>query len=323
MITNLLLPLLPFKKLLTSSSHSSNQEYADVPQSLPDWLVPESKAHLVQAARALSGTQPSFPSALGPPSPSDSDTSLSDSFDWYMSPSDLARYESIYTANKSPHGLINFTSLDPLYASLDVPETDVRSAWNLVNPTQEPAITKHATLAFLHVLNGRHNGIRLPRTVPASLRASFQDQKIDYNVERVSNPSRRGGPASYDENTSTGRKTKFGEAYLSRLGVGGKSSYSPSGTDFSTVRMSDDWETVRLQRELKDLEAKISTIESGKRNRGSNGKESGGQGIVGVEEEVKAVKRLVEGLEKQWRSKEDILEGLRREIDDERRKGVR
>lgn len=159
--------------------------------------------------------------------------------------------------------------------------------------------------------------------VPASLRASFQDQKIDYNVERVSNPSRRGGPASYDEDTSTGRKAKFGEAYLSRLGVGGKSSYSPSGTDFSTVRMSDDWETVRLQRELKDLEAKISTIESGKRNRGRNGKESSGQGIVGVEEEVKAVKKLVEGLEKQWRSKEDILEGLRREVDDERRKGVR
>lgn len=159
--------------------------------------------------------------------------------------------------------------------------------------------------------------------VPASLRASFQDQKIDYNVERVSNPSRRGGSASYDENTSTGRKAKFGEAYLSRLGVGGKSSYSPSGTDFSTVRMSDDWETVRLQRELKDLEAKISTIESGKRNRGRNGKVSGGQGIVGVEEEVKAVKKLAEGLEKQWRSKEDILEGLRREIDDERRKGVR
>lgn len=240
-----------------------------------------------------------------------------------MSPSDLAKYESIYTANSSPHGLIKFSSLDPLYASLDVPETDVRSAWNLVNPTQEPAITKHATLAFLHVLNGRDSGIRIPRTVPASLRASFQDQKIDYNVERVSNPSRRGGTTSYDENTSTGRKAKFGEAYLSRLGIGGKSSYSPSGTDFSTVRMSDDWETVRLQRELKDLEAKISTTESGKRNRGRIGKESGGHGIVGVEKEVKAVKKLVEGLEKQWRSKEDVLEGLRREIDDERRKGVR
>lgn len=159
--------------------------------------------------------------------------------------------------------------------------------------------------------------------VPASLRASFQDQKIDYNVERISNPSRHGGLASYDENTSTGRKAKFGESYISRLGVGGKSSYSPSGTDFSTVRMSDDWETVRLQQELKNLEAKISTIESGKRNRGRNGKESGGQGIVGVEEEVKAVKKLVEGLEKQWRSKEDILAGLRREVDDERRKGVR
>lgn len=231
-----------------------------------------------------------------------------------MSPSDVARYESIYIENKSPHGLITFSSLEPLYASLDVPDTDVRSAWNLVNPTQESAISKHATLAFLHVLSGRHSGCRVPRSVPASLRASFQDQKIDYNVDRVANPSRR---AAFDENTSTGRKAKFGEAYLSRLGVGGKSSYAPTGTDFSNVQMSDDWEEVRLKRELKDLESKISTIESTR-----NGKQSG-EGIVRVEKGVKEVRGLVEGLEKQWRTKEDVLETLRSEIEEEKRKARR
>lgn len=269
-----------------------------------------------------------------------------------MSPPDVARYESIYTANKSPHGLITFTSLDPLYSSLDIPDTDIRSAWNLVNPSQQSAISKHATLAFLHILNGRHSGSRVPRSVPASLRASFQDQKIDYHVDRVTSPSR------HTDETSTGRKAKFGDTYLSRLGVGGKSSYTPAGTDFSSTHTSDDWDEVRLQRQLKELESKITTIESASKRKGArggrrdqedeskpalvkrelealleykrkelreleqgHGRSQEGAGLKGVEGEIEGVKELVEGLERHWRGREEVLEGLRREIDEEKRGG--
>lgn len=156
-----------------------------------------------------------------------------------------------------------------------------------------------------------------------------------------------------DEETSTGRKAKFGDTYLSRLGVGGKSSYQPSGTDFSSTRTTEDWEEVRLKRQLQDLEEKINTIES--RAKGKNGRrredskpalvkrelemlleykrkeirelEQGegrskvGGALKGVEEEIKGVREMVEGLESHLRTREGVLEDLKRQIEEEKRGG--
>ncbi|KAL8783277.1 MAG: hypothetical protein Q9195_009437 [Heterodermia aff. obscurata] len=325
-----------------------NSEYNDVPQTLPDWLIPESKSHLVAAQAALSGTSPAFPSSssLDISTSDDDDTpGLKSNFDWYMSPADKSKYESIYSANKSPHGSLTFPSLTPLYSSLSVPDTDIRSAWNLINPTQAPAIGKHAALAFLHILNQRHEGFRLPRTIPSSLRASFEEKPIDYNVDRVRSPSQ-------DTDTSTARKAKFGETYLSRLGAaGGKSSYTPAGTDFSSVGMPTDWEEVRLKRQLQELEAKIESVEAArKKGRGRRKEESKpalvkrelenlleykrrelrevesgegrvreGKGLRGMESEIGSVREMVEGLEGHLRERERVLEGLRGEVEVERR----
>lgn len=320
-----------------------------IPNVLPDWLVPSSKAHFAQARRAISGLQPELqrPDDID----SDSDTpGLKNNFDWYMPPKDRGKYEEIYNANSDHHGEITFESLEPLYSSLDVPDTDIRSAWNLVNPKSQPAIGKDACLAYLHVLNGRHEGYRLPRNVPPSLRATFERNQIDYQIGRNEEAVRRWDSPVQDDTRST-RKAKFGEAYLTRMGLGGGTNYTSAGTDFSTT--TPDWEEVRLKKELQSLEEKIEDVEKRaedkrKRRQGGKrdtkpalvkrelqqlleykkreirelemgeGKAQEGMNMKSLREEVDSVREQVEGLDKHWKERQAALDELRAEVDIEK-----
>ena len=323
-----------------------NGEHADVPSTIPDWLVPESKSHLVQASRAI-GRGHERASALDEADDEDG-SGLKDGFDWYMGPAQRSEYDEIYNSARDGHGYVTFEALSGLYASLDVPDTDVRSAWNLVNPSADTAIGKDAALAFLHVLRGRHDGYRLPRTVPPSLRASFEHKGVDYNVERVRSAASRS--SARDDNTSSGRKSKFGDAYLSRLGTGDRGN-KPRGTDFSSTKTTEDWEEVRLKKQLRELEAKIEKVEAAARKKEQSGRrndskpalvkkeleqlldwkrrelrdlENGeGQGANGktlktVEEDIATVKEQVDGLEQHLRKRQQILEDLKRQVQEER-----
>jgi hypothetical protein len=194
-------------------------------------------------------------------------------------------------------------------------------------------------LAFLHVLSQRQEGYRVPRTVPKSLRATFGGSKrVEWDVEGV-------GRRQREETEREGGKAKFGEAYLTR--IGGKGSFVPKGTDFSKENLTSGWEEVRLKRQLRDLEAKIGGIEKGAGRRreesrpalvkrelemlmewkrrelreleGGEGRAKVGEGLRGVEGEIGSVGELVEGLEQHWKRREGVLEGLRREVEEEKR----
>jgi hypothetical protein len=267
-----------------------------------------------------------------------------------MSPSNKTKYEEIYTANRGTHGEISFASLEPLYSSLDVPDTDIRSAWNLINPNASQTIGKDATLAFLHILNNRHEGFRIPRSVPASLRSTFERGTIEYNMDRVQPTSKSRWAAKDDEGGS--RKAKFGDAYLTRLGVGERAGFNKAkGTDFSATKGRDDeWEEVRLKRQLKDIEEKIERAEkeADKRKGGRDtrskpalvkrelemlldykrrelrdldsgeGKHKASGSLKELSDDIAVIKEQVDGLQSHLSERERVLDDLKRQIEEEK-----
>lgn len=230
-----------------------------------------------------------------------------------------------------------------------MPDTDIRSAWNLVNPSARPTISKDGCLAFLHILNQRHQGFRIPRTVPASLRSSLERNQIDYQLDRQRGAgSSSRWAASADEATATGRKTKFGDQYLSRLG---RSNFKPVGTDFSSEK-TEDWEEVRLKRQLHELEAKMERMEEmaqrarggaqrqskpalvrreldqlldykrrqlrrldeGPAGAGAGAAASSSASPAGLTDDLQTVREQVDGLEAHVGRRRQLLEELRRQV---------
>lgn len=210
-----------------------NGSTESVPAELPGWLVPLSKAHLLQANKAVSGKSPQWES--------DDDDMLSDDFDWYILPTDKGTYETIYNSALDQYGRVTFDSLNGLYQTLSkVPKLDILSAWNLVNPKSAETIDKDQVLVFLHMLNQREHGKRVPRSVPASLRATFSKEVPKYDL---STPQTAPAPRASD-------KKSFGTSYLNKIG---QANNTDRGTDFSATE-GTDWEEVRLRRELANLE---------------------------------------------------------------------
>lgn len=226
-----------------------NGSISEIPDSLPQWLVPSSKAHLIEANAAVGrGNNNGGEGVAEDDVNFDEELTLSDDFDWYILPTDRQTYESIYNSNGDSYGRVRFESLNGLYSTLKkVPESEVSSAWNLINPKSFETIDKDQVLVFLHILNQREHGKRIPRGVPASLRATFSKEAPSYDL--------RGTKFESGNNSSSSGGSKGLNGYLSQIGQGSNT----RGTDFSSTE-GTDWEEVRLRRELTELEGLLSKV---------------------------------------------------------------
>lgn len=181
--------------------------------------------------------------------------------------------------------------------------------------------------------------------MPASLRSSFERNQIDYQLDNRQTGAGSRWAAKADDSTLTGRKTKFGDQYLTRLG---RSGFKATGTDFSTEK-TEDWEEVRLKRQLADLESKMQKVEDmaerrkgGKRDskpalvkkeldqlldykRGQlrkleegSGRRAAGGSLKSISDDLQTVREQVGGLENHLKTRAQVLSGLQSQIDAER-----
>ncbi|CAG8500155.1 4505_t:CDS:2 [Ambispora leptoticha] len=226
--------------------------YPDVPPTLPQHLIPQSKLHLlathggggsignlggggtfIGAAGGTSGqitagfntpgigqinigvndllsAQERFPpipstlpnrnqfSQAPPPAPSPTLHSsygsfptapLTDDFDWYMPPADKFNYENQYTSHAGAHGYVKFAYFDDLYLQLGIPREECIAAWNLADVNFEQQLGKDACLVFLHILNQRSKGKRIPSQLPNALKTSLIRGKLNYNYNETLDPT--------------------------------------------------------------------------------------------------------------------------------------
>lgn len=220
-----------------------NKNIDSVPDELPDWLVPGSKAKLV-AERKKRKQAESIEFQKSQPEVR-SEEKEPPKLDWYISPSNKSEYETVYSScNLSTDGTVTFPSMSNAVRNKygNVTSSEVEQAWKLVNPRNLDSIDKDPALYFIHILKQKNDlGCHIPYELPTALSEICNKERVSYDLK--------------SEQGAVKRTPLYSSTSSSDLTPQRKK----EGTDF-TATEGTDWEVVRLQRELANLETELSQV---------------------------------------------------------------
>lgn len=226
-----------------------NKNIDTVPDELPDWLVPGSKAKLVKERKQTKAQEnESLPPQKEPPK-----------VDWYISPEDMSSYSKILdSCSKANDGTVTFPSLSLSIKNkfFNIGSSDMDKMWKLVNPRSLNSIDKDPALYFIHILRQRNDvGSLIPSEVPKNLEVVFNKQPIQYDlksdqaeVKRTTVPVEKSKPTPTPVSTSNisssdlkidTNNITIDKARLIREQLQGLLKYKQekyiNGTDFATI----------------------------------------------------------------------------------------
>ncbi|CAH01561.1 End3p [Kluyveromyces lactis] len=222
-----------------------NKNIDSVPDELPDWLIPGSKAELVKQRKTerSSGTAETS-SVVNVPTSSPAVDDYQKEVDWYISRDDKSQYESIYeSAITSRDNSVSYVSLSSAVRSkyINLSSQDLEKTWRLVNPKLDTSIDKDPALYFIHILRQVNDyACPIPSHLPSALKETFTKTRVSTDLSSKQSEVRR--PTLSTSNSSSYQIPKRG------------------GTDFS-VTQGTDWEVVRLQRELANIDSELSSAQ--------------------------------------------------------------
>lgn len=221
-----------------------NRNIDSVPDELPDWLIPGSKAELVNQRKKERSTGASDAGSVADVPTSSPAEDTRKEVDWYISRDDKTSYESIYeSAIVARDNSVSYVSISSAVRTkyINLSSQDVEKVWRLVNPKLGTSLDKDPALYFIHILRQVSDyGCPIPSQLPSALKETFTKSRVSTDPSSKQGEVRR--PSSDVSNISSYQTPKRG------------------GTDFS-VTQGTDWEVVRLQRELANIDAELSSVQ--------------------------------------------------------------
>lgn len=178
-----------------------NKNIDKVPDELPEWLVPGSKAKLVKERMKLKQQENAdIPKKEQP------------KIDWYMSPEDIKNYNDILNScNRSTDGTVTFPSLTLVLKSkfFNIGSSDYDKSWKLINPKNLASIDKDPALYFIHILRQCNDiGASIPTDLPKALAEVVNKQEIQYDLKSSqADVKRTTAPVSNPAHTSSSSAT--------------------------------------------------------------------------------------------------------------------
>lgn len=210
-----------------------NKNIDTVPDDLPDWLIPGSKAKLdaqrrkKESAEAQSAVpEASKPAPAAPAAPAAPETpetpavqQKAPELDWYISPANKELYASTYDAcDTFTDGTVSYPALAGVVRSVfpNVSSSEVDRMWLLVNPQKSPSINRDPAFYLIHALKQRNDmGCELPSELPHAIKEICNQHRVSYDlnssqadVKRSSSPTKSAdyhASASVRERSSTFR----------------------------------------------------------------------------------------------------------------------
>ncbi|KAL3233713.1 Actin cytoskeleton-regulatory complex protein END3 [Nakaseomyces bracarensis] len=153
-----------------------NKNIDSVPDELPEWLIPGSKAKLVkERQRTKQQDNVDTPKQEVP------------KVDWYISPEDKTLYDQILdSCGPATDGTVTFAELSLALKSkfFNIGSSDMEKAWKLVNPRDLASIDRDPATYFIHCLRQRNDvGALIPSELPPALAEICNKQRVTYDLK--------------------------------------------------------------------------------------------------------------------------------------------